>query len=90
MDQRRFPLPLMRWEPKENAVGAVLTEAPGCGSKKRRKSIRQPPKPPLKLRRGLKACVLKPSEPLSRPRNRVPLFFSFGPCTARFLFLFGE
>jgi len=25
-----------------------------------------------------------------RPRNRVPLLFSFGPCTARFLFSFRE
>ena len=75
-------------------------ELPGCGSKKRR--IRYPgaPKPPRKPRRGQK-IFLSPSALQPRPRKKEHVaeshstaalleegasLFSFGPCTARFLF----
>ena len=60
----------------------------GSASEKRSWSIRYPPKPPLK---PIACGEVIPAPPIiqARPRPSRPYFFySFGPCTARFLVFF--
>ncbi len=57
-------------------------------------SLHQPPKPPPAPRRGLETCTKDGGTPCASPVFRPPagayFLFSFGPCTARFLFSFWQ
>ena len=76
--------------PQRGSLGVWLSRfsCQGSASEKRSWSIRCPPKPPLK---PIACGEVIPAPPIiqARPRPSRPYFFySFGPCTARFLVFF--
>ena len=88
MDQRRFPLPLMRWRLKEKEVNAGACGNAGVRQQKEKTVHSAWDKTPVPANCAREVI---PAPPVIQPRPRIvphSFFFSFGPCTARFLFFF--